>query len=295
MRSGKAFRAIAVPDIRASMESTTITVVLLLVIFPNFLNSVFICGFQWGITSRAKWLAKARGMASNGFPTLTAMAAPNITWGVSSMVEVMLSYNSYMLQTLLSSVLGILIFLFIFWKRLKDDYSSQIIFTVSTYIILGILVGSLISSRFFADWYLWAGFVGAILGLIFGMLRFRVKFFESFESVVISCLPWAAFTFLMDSVSESSLSSFLTFLAVLFVIFVFYYLDTHYREFTWYKSGKVGFAGMVTLIVIFVTRFAVSLAGISVISFVDKYEVWVSGGGALVATFLLFNLSRKIE
>jgi hypothetical protein len=46
---------------------------------------VLICGFQWGIASRTKWLVKASGIAKSGLATFVAIAAATTTCGVSSM------------------------------------------------------------------------------------------------------------------------------------------------------------------------------------------------------------------
>jgi len=43
--------------------------------------------------------------------------------------------------------LGIIIFLFFFWKRLKEDYSSERIFSTAFYILFGIGAG------FLAVWF----------------------------------------------------------------------------------------------------------------------------------------------
>lgn len=204
-------------------------------------------------------------------------------------------YNCVVLAAIIATAIGIVVYLFIFWKRLKDDYASEIIFSTAFYVLLGILVGWFLSFKFFSDWFLWTGFAGSLLGLYFGNLRFKLRFFETFEALIISSLPWLSLTFLSDSVTHSSLSSFIAFLVVLLTIFVFYWLDTHFREFTWYRSGKVGFAGLATISTIFLIRAGASLTNVHVISFTGRFETIVSAGAAFIAFILLFNLSRKIE
>jgi hypothetical protein len=200
-----------------------------------------------------------------------------------------------MLPGLISTGFGVLVFLFIFWKRLREDYAPAIIFEISFYILLGIAVTQLISFRLIPDWFFWTSILGALVGLYLGNLRFKVRFYEAFEAVVIGLLPWGSFIFLKDSVARASLGSFIGFLGVLLIIFIFYYVDTHFREFTWYKSGKVGFAGLSILALIFTVRSTIALIGISVLTFSGNYEAMVSGAAALVCFVLLFNLSRKIE
>lgn len=197
--------------------------------------------------------------------------------------------------TIATSFLGIVTFLFIFWKRMKDDYAAPIIFSVSFYILLGILAGWFISYKFFPNLFLWTAFVGALAGLSAGILRYKIRFYESLESIVISLLPWLSFVFLKDSVARQSFSSFILFLAVLVFIYVFYFLDTHFREFTWYKSGKIGFAGLATLGLILLARSATSFVKINVISFNGRFDALASASLGIICLLMLYNLSRKIE
>lgn len=198
-----------------------------------------------------------------------------------------------MIASIAANVSGIFIFLFIFWKRLKEDYSSEIIFKTASAVSLGILTFWLLGLRFYAPGFLWFAFLGATVGLAAACFTLRVRFYETFEAFVVAGLPWLSFLFLEDSVSGSSLISFFAFLAVLFFIFVFYYLDIHYKRFTWYKSGKIGFSGLATIGLIFITRSAIALAGFTVISFPGRLEVYFSGVAAVIVFALLFNLGRQ--
>lgn len=196
---------------------------------------------------------------------------------------------------LLTGLFGCLVFLFIFWKRLKEDYASEIVFKSATYILTAILISWLLSVRFFPEWFLWAEFIGGMMGLAISFRLLRIRFYETLEAFVISSLPWVSLTLLKSSVVSSSLSSFIAFLVTLVVIFVYYFLDYHYKEFTWYKSGKIGFAGLSTLALIFVTRSLLALFGIHVLSFVSKFEGIISGAFAFICFLLIFNLGRVTE
>lgn len=198
-----------------------------------------------------------------------------------------------MLVNLVVNGLGLFTLLFIFWKRLKEDYESEIIFKTSTNIVLGLLVGFLLSNKFFPDWFLYAEFLGINVGVGLSVTNFKMRFYETFEAAVISFLPWLSLVFLGDSITASSLSSFLGFLVILIIIFFYYYMDTHYRDFTWYPSGKVGFAGLASLTLVFVVRSLLAIFGISVLSFVGNYEAIMSGVLAFISLLLLFRLGRK--
>lgn len=198
-----------------------------------------------------------------------------------------------MLVNFAVGIFGVIIFLFIFWKRLKEDYASEIIFQSAFYILIGAMVGYLLSFRFAPNWFFWIGLGGGMSGLGIAILKLRIKFYESLEAFIIAALPFLALIFLMDSVAKSSLSSFLAFLAILILVFLSYWTDTHYKTFTWYKSGKVGFAGLTTAALVFAARAAIAILGITMISFVGKYEAIISGVLAFISFLLLFNLGRQ--
>lgn len=201
-------------------------------------------------------------------------------------------YNWVMLVNIAIILLGVLIFLFIFWKRLKEDYASNIIFQSATFIILGIFVGYFLSSRLFPFWFFWASLFGASIGLTLSLIRFKIKFYESLEAFIIAALPWLSLIFLANSVVTSSFSSFLAFVVILIMVFLSYWLDTHYKSFTWYRSGKIGFAGIATASLVFLIRAVLAIGGVSMLSFVGRFEAIISGVMAFCGFILLYNLGR---
>lgn len=201
-----------------------------------------------------------------------------------------------LIASILINLLGIVVFLFIFWKRLREDYSSEIIFKTAFNVLAGILIGFLIFLKFPQIGFFWPVVLGSLLGLGLALFGLRIKFYETFEAFIIASFPWIGFTFLLDSITHSSLSSFFAFIAILVFVFIAYYLDTHYKNFTWYKSGKIGFAGIVTLSIFFIVRSTLAIFGIHMISFVDlRIEAVVSGAAAFICFILLFNLAKIKE
>lgn len=198
-----------------------------------------------------------------------------------------------MIILFITNTLGLLVFLFIFWRKLKEDYASEIIFKSALSTLTGMIVGIFVSWKFFPQGFLWMAFFGALLGIGVSSYKFKERFYECLEALVIASLPWISFIFLSDSVANSSLVSFFAFLITLVVMFIYYFFEQHYKGFSWYKSGKVGFAGLATLGIIFLVRSAIAVGRFNVISFVTGYEAILSGAAAFITFLLVLNLGRQ--
>lgn len=191
--------------------------------------------------------------------------------------------------------LGIILFLFIFWKKLREDYSSEIIFQTAMTSLVGLGLGLALSRLILPAWFFWFGFLGAVAGLSLMLARFKLKFFETFEGFILASIPVVTLMFFHDSISHSSLYSFLAFVACLILIFLAYWVDLNYKSFTWYKSGKIGFTGLFIASFFFLTRTVIAIIRLPVVSLVGKLEPVVSGIVALATLGLLIKLGRKQE
>lgn len=198
-----------------------------------------------------------------------------------------------MFLKILLNTIGAVFFFFLFWRKLREDYRSPSVFSAAFYILIGIGVFGFLFNRFLPEWWFWGNVLGVVSGFGLGTFRFKFKFFESLEAIVIGLLPWLSFVFLEDAVSRANLSSLLGFV-VLFLITVFYlFIDRHYKKFTWYKSGKVGFSGLMTLGVLFLVRTTVAVLFPFVLSFSGPIDSIVSGVIAFTSFLLVFNLARQ--
>ena len=198
-----------------------------------------------------------------------------------------------MIVKILLNIVGTLLFLFLFWKKLKEDYGSESIFTFAVFMLLGMGIFSFVSQKILPQWWFWANCLGATLGFILGRLKFKFRFFESLEAAIIGLLPWLSFIFLHDAISSTSLPSLLAFIILLLIIVFYIFLDAHYKKLTWYKSGKVGFSGLTTLGVLFLVRTAVAAGFPSMLSFLGPIDSIISGVIAFTSFLLVFNLSRQ--
>lgn len=194
---------------------------------------------------------------------------------------------------IITNLLGILIFLFLLWKRLKEDYPYEKIFNFAALILGGLLIGFLVSKIILPNYWFFIEIIGVAVGFIIGVIRLKLKFFEPFESLVIGFLPMLTLYFLSDSIKNSSLGSFLAFWVSIICIALFFLIDSYYRGFSWYKSGRVGFSGLFIAGLFFLIRSLSSLAFPNVISLSGNFEAYISGTIAFIFFLLLYNLSRN--
>ncbi len=197
------------------------------------------------------------------------------------------------LANIILNALGLLVFLFLFWKRLKDDYTSNQIFSTSFLILFAVIVSSLISTNFFVNQMFWLNFLAVSIGLTVGVLRYKLRIYESLEAAVISILPWIGLRFLSDSITNSALPLLIASGVILLLILLFFVFDRHYKRFSWYKSGRVGFAGLTILGIFFLIRAVVAAAFGDVLSFWNVYDTILSAAVAFFAFLTVYNLAQK--
>lgn len=183
-------------------------------------------------------------------------------------------------------ILGVILFLFIFWKRLNEDYSSDVIFQVASIILVGMAIGLIAAHLLFPAWFFWISLLTSFIGMFIMLYRFKLRFYETFEALILAAMPFISLMFFKDSIINSSLVSFLAFVTSLVLIFLAFWLDLNYKSFRWYKSGKIGFAGLTIAIIFFTARTVIAFAGVTMISFVGQIEVVIS----LIATFVCIGL-----
>jgi len=105
--------------------------------------------------------------------------------------------------------IGLFVFLFVFWRKLKEDYISSQVFSTSFSIVLGIVLFNILTRIFFPTWWFWASFLGVSIGYAVGRFRFKLRALETLQALIIALLPWLGLNFLANAVSNSNLKSFL--------------------------------------------------------------------------------------
>ena len=198
-----------------------------------------------------------------------------------------------MLINILVGLVGVFIYLFIFWKKLKEDYVANQIFTTG---ILSILFGFLayfISTRFLPMWWFWLALIGFTAGLTLGIIRYHMRGYETAEAAGVAILPWLFLIFITDSIINQSIYSFLYAMTVVIAVVVYLILNSKYKEFSWYASGRVGFAGLTAIGIFFLLRGIIAFIFPDMISFVGKIDALISGMVAFVVFLSVFNLARE--
>lgn len=184
-------------------------------------------------------------------------------------------------------------FLFFLWRRLKEDYPKEIIFGVASLVLIGLLVGYLASFKFFPNWFFWFEAFGAFLGFSIGILKYDTRFFETFEAIFLGFLPWLSLFYLKNFISRPTVLLGVIFVLNFALLLLFDFLDIRYKNFSWYKSGRIGLSGLLTAGVFFLIRAAIATFFPFVISFSGRKEIILSGLCAFTIFFLIYNLAKQ--
>jgi len=192
----------------------------------------------------------------------------------------------------IANALGIFLFLYLYWKRLKEDYPVEKIFNSGFIILIGIFLSLVISKILPNIFWFWIIIFATLIFEAVNVFKLKIKFFESLDALVISLLPWLSLFYLSHSIENSNLFSFLAFWICLLLIFLFFLFNNFYRTFNWYKSGKVGFSGLAVTGIFFGIRGISSIFFNNLVSFAGVYERFISGTFFVCTFLLLFRLSR---
>ena len=200
-----------------------------------------------------------------------------------------------MVSLILVNIFAFLLFLFIVWRRLKEDYLSEHIFSLSLVTALGLLSGYLVARQFAPAYWFWMEILGILIGYMVIVLKTKLKFYETLEALVIGYLYWFGIYWAYLFIKTPSIITLLaTLLAICFII-LFYLLNKSYRNFSWYKSGRIGFSGLTTAGFFFLTRGATASFFPFMLSFSGKSEAVLSGAVSFIIFLLVYNLSRQGE
>lgn len=193
---------------------------------------------------------------------------------------------------ILFGIVGLFIYLFLFWRRLKDDALPGAIFTTSLYVLIGGILATIGSYYLSIQWVFWFALVGSSIGVLVGKMRYKIPTIELTEAAGLGLM--VIFTFVnLDQVLVGKYVNLLWVFTGFALIILFYFLDAHYKKFTWYKSGRIGFAGFFVFGIFFLIRGLVAVLREAMVSFVSPYDIYLSFTFALISFSVIAYLSRK--
>lgn len=146
--------------------------------------------------------------------------------------------------------IGVFLFSFTLWKALKEDYTRDTIYTFTLLILVFSALGGILGNKIAPEFTLWFVILTNVLLGSLVIKRLEIHFFELIDALVPASLYFLVFghlgVFLLNLENRTYLG-LLPMLIALASLFVFKFLVGRYRRFSWYPSGKVGFAGLATV------------------------------------------------
>lgn len=154
---------------------------------------------------------------------------------------------------------------FIFWKQLKDDYDQEELLSFIIYFSLFCFIGARLTyilenfNQFnfsISSWLMWYRNPGFSLlgGIIAGSVCYQYwinkrkwDYWLVLDKLMPSILIFYLFLNLGLLISFPNNILVYRLLSNLILLVISLYLLKNYRHFLWYKSGKVGFAGIISL------------------------------------------------
>lgn len=151
--------------------------------------------------------------------------------------------------------LGSFAFSFILWKKLKEDYTNESIFSFGWILLLSGLVGYWVGG-FLSPLRFWIAVFPPVLLGTWAVKKMGFKLFELTDAVTPAFTAFLFFSSFSRLLLNSSYiwAESLTLLPSTISFLIFLFFLKKYRSFSWYPSGKVGFPGLASLGVYFLLR-----------------------------------------
>ncbi len=198
-----------------------------------------------------------------------------------------------MITTIIVLVLALIVSIFTFWKFLEDDYPDELIFTVIFTTIIFSGAGFIINLFFKTQFVFWISGFFLIFGFLFSYLRNKFPIYEFFEGLVRAAFFFFEVMLVYFMATKQSIVGLGVLVINSIVIFIYFLLSKNYKKFTWYKSGKIGFAGITAAGIFFVVRGIVAFFALDFVSFAGRIEPLLAGSVSFIFFLILYNLSRQ--
>lgn len=202
-------------------------------------------------------------------------------------------YTFGVVTSILANFFGFLLFFFLVWRRLKEDYSQEQIFGFGFLAVFGLALGYFLAKYLKPNFWFWGEVVGILLGFVLAIFKFRLKFYETLEAIILGFLAWFGIFWIFVFLKTPAVTSFLATLLIASLLVLFGLLDANYKDFAWYRSGRIGFSGLTCAAVFFLARAAIASFFPWLLSFSGKVEVFISGSVSFIIFLMVYNLARE--
>lgn len=198
-------------------------------------------------------------------------------------------------------VIGAVVFLYLLWRYLRDNYDDQKIIGYSWVALLSFLISGRIAyglinwgiwNNNWQDWIsIWnkpgmsyiSGFIGLSLVTWWYSRKQQWKFLNFAEDISRPFLVYAWFLMTDEWLRTKFDWKILIYLVMLvFIFWVNKWLSSKYRSFTWYKSGRKGFVLLATNFLFFL--------GLSLVLILFKENIIITVLASVISLISLLGL-----
>jgi len=197
-----------------------------------------------------------------------------------------------MIIKIVANFFGAVLFLYLLWRRLKEDYKREDVISAAFLILIADYLGFLLAKYLLPGWWFWVCLVFSFSALYFSSRKFKIKIFEAIDAYVFSSFSLLTMYLLQLLISDPSLVLGLTFLVSLIFVAAFLVVNANYKRFRWYKSGRVGFTGIAISALFFLTKGVIALFADGVVLFSGVVEPYLAFTLVAVCVFIIYRLSR---
>lgn len=192
-----------------------------------------------------------------------------------------------------SSIPFFLVGLFILWKKLRDDYIASQIFSLGFLIYFSVLI-YFVSRKYFSFPYSeWLVLLIPFLITLIYSKRNRLRLNEVVNALVPSYLV-AHFYFYVTLIIAGYRTNYIIAIFVILVLtLIFSVTEKKFKNFSWYKSGKVGISGLLIFALMCIINAIIALLSPSMVFFSGKLNAIILIILALISATAIFTLSRK--
>lgn len=183
-------------------------------------------------------------------------------------------------------------YLFFLWKYLRDDYDTNKIFTfgIATYFafMLGLFIGTVVKEIWF-----WTALLAYGMMFIFMIRKNHFKVIEAIEASTPGFVITYVLILIYGLLRNEGFETIVLSVTSLLLLAIFFILKKNYKRFNWYRSGRLGFASMVVLGLLFLIRAIASVLDFGSISLIGVVGFIPSAILSFFSFFTVYNLSQR--